>query len=144
MKTIHGDDDTHTVAEALSSVTGAHRRTLEAIFRHPSAHNLEWSAVIGLIGKVGDAQEKSNSEFVFEIAGQRHLMRKPHTKDLTSSEVIEVRHFLMQAGLSPEVSSEPAAHPNPDAPNLLVVVDHHGTRIYLVDVASDDASEHVI
>jgi hypothetical protein len=25
-------------------------------------------------------------------------MRKPHDKDLTSSEVMEIRHFLMQTG----------------------------------------------
>ena len=81
---------------------------------------------------------------MFEVAGKRHVMRKPHTKDLTSSEVIEVRHFLMQAGLSPEVPSQPAAHPNPAAPSLLIVVDHHGTKIFHVDVTSDDASEHVI
>lgn len=144
MKTTHTDDDTGTVARYLSSITGSHRRTLEAIFRHPSAHNLEWHDVVGLIGEIGDAQEKHNSEFVFEVAGKRLEMRKPHTKDLTSSQVIELRHFLMEAGASPEHSSQPAAHPDPAAPSLLVVVDHHGTKIFHIDVTSDDASEHVI
>jgi hypothetical protein len=144
MNTIQPDDATGTVARTLSSVTGSHRRTLEAIFRHPSAHNLEWSDVVALIGRIGNASEKSNSEFVFEVAGERHVMRKPHTKDLTASEVIEVRHFLMQAGWSPEFASEPAANLNPAAPSLLIVVDHHGTKIFRVDVTSDEASDHVI
>ena len=142
MKT--ANDETSTVATTLSSVTGGRRRTLEAIFHHPSAHNLEWSDVVALIEKIGHAQEKANNEFVFEVAGKRHVMHKPHTKDLTSSEVIEVRNFLIQAGLSPEVPSQPAAHPSPAAPSLLIVVDHHGTKIFQVDVASDDASKHVI
>ena len=80
----------------FQSVTGAHRRTLEAIFRHPAAHNLEWNDVMGLIGSIGQAQERDNNAFMFEVAGKRHLMHKPHTKDLTSSEVGDLRHFLMQ------------------------------------------------
>ena len=144
MKTAHTDDDTSTVAGNLSSVTGSHRRTLEAIFRHPSAHNLEWNDVVGLIREIGEAHEKANGEFVFEVAGKRHIMRKPHTKDLTSSEVIEIRHFLTQAGWSPELSSQPAVHPDPAAPSLLIVVDHHEAKIFHVDVTSDDASEHLL
>jgi hypothetical protein len=86
-------------------------------------------------------------------------MRKPHTKDLTSSEVLALRHFLIEAGVSPEHPSEPAIHPDPAhsesahsesaeptlaAPDLLIVVDHHGAKIFHIDVTSDDASEHVI
>ena len=101
MKTTRPDDDLATVVTNASSVTGARCRTLDSIFRHPSAHNLEWSDVIALIGDIGDAHEKANREFVFDVAGKRHVMRKPHTKDLTSFEAIEIRHFLTQAGWSP-------------------------------------------
>lgn len=144
MKTADIDNETGSVAAGLSPLTGSHRRTLEAIFRHPSAHNLGWSDVVGLIGRIGDVHEKSNSEFEFEIAGKRHLMHKPHTKDLPSPAVLEIRHFLMRAGFSPERSSEPEPRPDPAAPSLLIVVDHHGTKIFRVDVSSDEASEHVI
>jgi hypothetical protein len=126
------------------TLTGSHRRALEAIFRHPSPHNLDWRDVVGLIGELGISREKANGEFGFEVAGRHHLMRKPHTKDLTAPQVIEVRHFLEQAGMSPELPSQPSAEPDPAAPSLLVVVDHHGAKIFHVDVASDDASEHVI
>jgi len=144
MKTANADEGDNALAHNLSAVTGSHRRTLDSIFRHPSAHNLDWNDVVGLIGHIGEVHEKANSEFVFEVAGNRHLIRKPHTKDLTSNEVIELRHFLMQAGASPEHPPEPAAHPDPAAPDLLVVVDHHGAKIFQVDVTSDEASEHVI
>jgi len=144
MKTDQTDAGASTVAPNLSSLTGAHRRTLEAIFHHPSAHNLEWRHVVGMIAEIGEAREKGNGEFVFEVAGTHHIMRKPHTKDLTSSEVIEIRHFLAQAGYSPEHPSQPAAHPDPAAPSLLIVVDHHGAKIFHVDVSSEDAAEHTI
>jgi len=144
MKTDQTDADTSTVARNLLSVTGSHRHTLEAIFHHPSAHNLEWRQVVGLIAEIGDAHERGNGEFVFEVAGTRHIMRKPHSKDLTSSEVVELRHFLAQAGFSEEHPSQPAEHPEPVAPSLLIVVDHHGTKIFRVDVTSDDAAEHII
>ena len=144
MKTTHPDDNRNSLAANFSSVTGARHRTLESIFRHPSAHNLGWSDVIALIGDIGVVHEKANGEFVFDVAGRRHVMRKPHTKDLTTSEVIEIRHFLVQAGWSPELSSEPAVHPDPAAPSLLIVVDHHEAKIFHVDVTSDDASEHAV
>jgi hypothetical protein len=108
------------------------------------AHNLEWNDVTRLFETLGTVDEKGNGEFVFEVAGIIHLMRKPHTKDLTSPEVLELRHFLQQAGASPSHPSEPSAHPDGAAPSLLIVVDHHGAKIFHVDVTADDAAEHVI
>jgi hypothetical protein len=144
MTPAHANDDSATAALDRSPVTGSHRRTLEAIFRHPAAHNLGWSDVVALIAKIGDVEEKSNNDFVFDVAGKRHVMRKPHTKDLTSSEVIELRHFVMESGFSPELPSQAPSHPDPAAPSLLIVVDHHGARIFHVDLTSEDPSEHVI
>jgi hypothetical protein len=144
MKTAHSNDGAGTAAPELSSVTGSHRRTLDAIFRHPTAHNLQWIDVVGLIGTIGQLHEKANSEFVFEVAGKRQSIHKPHTKDLTSSEVIEIRHFLTQAGVSPGAPSQPDAHPDLAPPSLLIVVDHHGTKIFHLDLSSDDPSNHVI
>jgi hypothetical protein len=140
--------ETHPDAAAtelnLSTIKGKHRHTLEALFAHPLSHNLPWSHVVALINEIGSCVEKSNGEFVLEVAGKRHMMRKPHNKDLTSSEVMDLRHFLMQAGWSPDAPSQPAVHPDPAAPSLLIVVDHHGTKIFDVDVSPADASEHVI
>jgi len=144
MTNTHTDRRPGVVARKLAAMKGAHRHTLDAIFRHPTPHSLEWRELIGLVESVGDFYEKSNNEFVFEVGGARHLMHRPHTKDLTSSEVIDIRHFLAQAGLSPGLPSQPVAHPDPAAPSLLVVVDHEGARIYHADVAADDESQHLI
>jgi hypothetical protein len=136
--------DPSSKAHTLPSLKGSHRRTLGAIFRHPTAHNLEWSDLVGLIGDIGEVGEKANSEFVFDVAGHRHLMRRPHSKDLTTSEVLAVRGFLVQAGWSAEHAAPAAAQPDPVAPSLLIVVDHHGTKIFDVNFTSDIASDHVI
>jgi hypothetical protein len=130
--------------QILSPMTGSHHRTLDAIFRHPVAQNLEWTDIVGLFEQIGDAHAKVNREFVFEVAGQRHITHKPHTKDLTSDDVFELRHFLSRMGVSPEGLSQSAAHPNATSPDLLIVADHHGARVFHVDVAADEASEHVI
>jgi hypothetical protein len=126
------------------SLTGSHHRTLEAIFRHPSAHNLEWSDVLGLIGKIGEVDEKANNEFAFHVDGELHLTRKPHTKDLTGSDVVELRKFLTKVGWSGEDAPQVTVDVASVAPSLLVVVDHHEARIYQIDLTSDDTSMHEI
>lgn len=99
---------------------------------------------MGLIDAIGESHEQANNQFVFEVGGKRHLSRKPHTRRLTSDEVIELRHFLMQAGASPQHPSEAVTPPDPPAPDLVIVVGYHGTKIFQTDVASDDAAKDVI
>jgi hypothetical protein len=126
--------------DLAARLTGAHRRTFDAIFRHPAAHNLEWTDTLALIDTLGRSTERANNEYVFEVAGERYLMHKPHTKDLTADKVIDLRHFLMRAGSRPRT----AVRPDAAAPDLLIVVDHHDARIFHVDVASGNPSVHAI
>lgn len=130
--------------DVRSSIHGAHLRTLEALFRHPVAHNLEWMDVLALIEKIGAVHQKGGDKFTFDVGGEHLLMHKPHTKDLTSSEVVDLRHFLQRAGWSPEGPSQAVASPEPAAPTLMVVVDHHGAKIYRIDTASGDAAKREI
>jgi hypothetical protein len=123
---------------------GAHLRTLEALFRHPTAHNLEWMDVVALFEKIGTVHQKSNAKFALELAGQHYLLHKAHTKDLTSSEVIDVRHFLQRAGWSPDAPSQAVAGSASEPITLVVVVDHHGAKIFRIEPGSDDASPHQI
>jgi hypothetical protein len=143
MKTNHVRDEDAAVARNLDSLTGSHRRTLDAIFHHPTPHNLEWSDVVALIGKIGDVQEESDNRFVLTVAGKTHHVRKPHTKDLPSNAVLDLRHFLMEAEYSP-TSAENVPHSEPASPDLVIVVDHHGTKIFKVDAATADAAEPAI
>jgi hypothetical protein len=98
---------------------------------------------------LGEVAEKHNGEFAFTIGGEHHMMRKPRTKDLAGDDVIDLRRFLLKAGQSPDglfqnPNSEVQAAANPAAPDLLVVVDHHGARIFHVDLTGEDPAAHVI
>jgi hypothetical protein len=97
--------------------------------------------VVGLIEKIGVVQRKGDNKFAFDIAGEHYAMHKPHTKDLTSSEVADLRHFLQRAGWSPAGQSSAAAPPAPAALSLLVAVDHHGASIYRIDATPADAAK---
>ena len=140
MKTNGSDSGQKAAAHGRTAIHGAHLRTLEALFRHPPAHNLEWMDVVALIEQIGTVHEEGGNKFSFEVGGEHFLMHKPHTKDLTSSEVVDLRHFLQRVGWSPEAPSQAAAGPEPAAPTLMVVVDHHGARIYRIDTVSGYAS----
>ena len=144
MKTneVHGGQE--APSRERTAIHGTHRRTLEALFRHPTAHNLEWMDVVALIEKIGAVHRKANDKFAFDVGAEHYQMHKPHTKDLTSSEVVDLRHFLQRAGWSPEEPSQAAARPEPAPPTLMVVVDHHGAKIYRIDTASGDASKREI
>src|SRR6204780_4264020 len=110
------------VSRGRAAIHGAHLRTLEALFRHPTAHNLEWMDVVSLIEKIGVVHRKANDKFAFDVGAEHYQMHKPHTKDLTSSEVVDLRHFLQRAGWSPEGPSQAPARPDPAPPTLMVVV----------------------
>jgi hypothetical protein len=124
-----------------AAVTAADRRTLDAIYRHPLSHNLSWREVVSLIAAIGDAEEKVNGEVVFRVGDARVSITRPHAKDLLAADVIDLRHFLTRAGWSPEaiIPSEPAADPEPQAPSLVVVVDHAGAKVYRIDSDADPA-----
>ena len=34
-----------------------HRDTLVSIFQHPTSHNIDWKAVLSLLGAIGTVQE---------------------------------------------------------------------------------------
>ena len=127
-----------------SAISGANRRTLDAIFRHPAAHNVDWDDVVKLMGCIGTIEHKASDKLAFLVGHERHTMHKPHTKQLTAPEIVDLRHFIAKAGWSPEASSQPPARPDPVAPALMVVVDHHEAKIYRIDVASENPARHVI
>jgi hypothetical protein len=143
MKTDRGDEG--AVAQGGGApLHGAHLRALEAVFRHPPAHNLEWMDVVSLIGKIGAVRARGGDSFGFEVGSERLLMHKPHAKELTTSDVVDLRHFLERAGWSAQGPARATADRAPPAPALVVAVDHHGARIYRMDaVAGDDSKREI-
>jgi hypothetical protein len=127
-----------------SALSKPDRKTLEALFRHPLAHNLEWSDVTAFLRKIGTVEQKPNSDFAFRIGEQHQVVRKPHTKDLAAAEIMALRHFLARAGWGHAASPLPHEDIGPGSPDLLVVMDHHGARIYRIDDASDETSQPII
>jgi hypothetical protein len=140
-------------AAGRATLSKASRRTLQALYRHPIAHNLEWMDVVALFKTIGTVDQKSHNEIMFGIGGAHHKVRKPHSKDITVDELLEFRRILTQAGWSPDTADEVDAGENAsDAepvvaltpPDLLVVVDHHEAKIYHLDMRSADPLGHVI
>lgn len=128
------------------------RGTIEALYQHPLAHNLEWSGVVALFEKLGGVDHKSHNEIAFRIGGERHVVRTTHGKDLTTTEVMAFRHMLTRAGWAPQssaskvgaaASSNPAVHVEKST-DLLVVMDHHEAQLYHLDVRSAHLADHVI
>jgi len=121
-----------------AAVTGVDRRALDGIFRHPLAHNLAWREVVTLLASIGSAEEKPNGEFLFQAGDESFSMKKPHTKDLTGPEVIDLRHFLTRAGWSPDAPAPASAAPAAEGLSLIVVIDHAGAKVYRVDRSADE------
>ena len=129
-----------------TSLSRSHRSVLDQIFQHPLAHGLEWMDVLGLVKEIGSVEHKANDETCFVIAGERHLFRKPHTKDMPAAMLIDLRHMLRRGGWSPHAarSKTPACATVPHASDLLVVVEQSETWIYRLDFASGTENDHVI
>lgn len=123
---------------AHTALHRAQQKTLEAVFRHPADHNLEWMDVLALMEKIGGVHRRTDDKFAFDLAGQRYVMHKPHGKELSSSEVADLRHFLQSAGWSGAGPAAAAAPQQAAGLSLLVAMDHHGARIFRLDGAAAD------
>jgi hypothetical protein len=82
-------------------LTSHHRLTLERIFQHPVAHNLEWNDVFSLLNAVFDVEEKHDGKYAVVYGGQTETFEKPKHKDIDAQEVIDVRRLLQRAGFGP-------------------------------------------
>ena len=119
-----------------AALSKSSRRTLDALYAHPLAHNLEWTDVMALFRAIGSVEHKPNDETIIEIGAEQQRLRQPHSKDLTLDEVMEIRHFLTRVGTSPHAPGEPA--------DFLVTVDHHQAHVYHLDLAAADPANHII
>ena len=107
-----------------TSLRGPHRRTYEAIIRHPLAHNLAWREVRSLFSHLGAIVEEPNGNLKVTRNGQVLILRPPRTKDVTeASELVELRHFL-------ERSETPVPESPASETHWLVVIDHREARIF--------------
>jgi hypothetical protein len=87
------------MAEQLSK---HHRTTLQQIFEHPTSHNVEWRAVISLLGAIGTVDEHRGAKLAVTIGGQTEHFEPAGNKDVDTDTVIKLRHMLSVAGYGPD------------------------------------------
>jgi hypothetical protein len=78
-----------------------HRDTLNKIFAHPVSHNVEWQDVIGLLGAVGDIEERTSNYAVTLGSETEVLHRHGSAKSLDADEVLSLRKLLASHGIEP-------------------------------------------
>ncbi|MGA3132527.1 MAG: hypothetical protein ABSD59_17110 [Terracidiphilus sp.] len=101
-----------------------HEELFDSLVGGRLPRNLSWSAVVDLIGQIGEVQPHGNDEFAFVVGLQRAFFKRPSTHNLEVEEISRLRRFLKEAG----VLGKPAqAH---QSGRMVVVIDHHAAHIY--------------
>ncbi|TFG38849.1 MAG: hypothetical protein E4H48_09930 [Syntrophobacterales bacterium] len=109
-------------------LSGSHRRTYGAIFRHPAARNLGWRDVRSMLGALGEVVEEPNGNLKVTRNSQTLVLHPSLDKNVADiEELMEVRHFLERSG-----PAEPQAEA--EGTHLLVVIDHRQARVYKTEV----------
>ncbi len=131
-------------APQTATLSTRDRETLHAIFRHPAAQNLQWREAVALFEAIGEVEEKSDHQVILRVGGKELLMHKPHTKDLTAPDVIDLRHLLTNAGYTPDSTTTVPAAAVSLSPDLVVAISHHEAHIYRLDLAHADTQADTI
>ena len=101
-----------------------HEDLLESLVSGKLPRNLSWSAVVDLIGQIGEVQPHGNEEFAFVVGSQRGFFKRPSSHSLDVEEISRLRTFLKES----EVLGKPAkAH---QIGRMVVVIDHHAAHVY--------------
>ncbi len=79
-----------------------HRRTVEAIFAHPTSANIEWNDVTSLLRAIGDVTEEHNGKLKIALGPETEVIHPPHGKDVGVGLVLDLRRMLTEAGLAPD------------------------------------------
>jgi hypothetical protein len=133
---------TATTAEGIgiqggrAALSKSSRRTLDAVYARPVAHNLEWADVIALFAEIGSVEHKTNDDTVLQVGAEHQSFRRSRGKDLLLDDVMAIRHFLTRVGQALQHSTETA--------DFLVTIEHHEAKVYHLDLRADDPANHTI
>lgn len=94
---------THTHTHDIGGHHLNHKQfsVLEKFFAHPVSHAITWHDVTTLLDAVGQLEEKHNGSWHITIGGQMQVFDPNHGKELSTQQVIDLRHMLVAAGLEP-------------------------------------------
>ncbi|MCP9771161.1 hypothetical protein KBY66_00735 [Synechococcus sp. Tobar12-5m-g] len=116
-----------------------HIRTLQALFAHPLQHGVRASRVEALLRSLG-AQVSQRDDRRLQIrmsSGQEtwiHSGSGLRQPDLDADAVMRVRHFLQEAGVSPDHPEVDAPSPRGDQAHRLVLhLDHRRTDVFRLE-----------
>jgi hypothetical protein len=77
------------------------RDTLEALFAHPTRHNVRWKDVEHLLDALGEIEVKHNGHLHVTLSGIVESFDVNHGRDLTLEQVMDLRRMLKSAGFDP-------------------------------------------
>ncbi|MBS0377492.1 MAG: hypothetical protein JSS29_03315 [Proteobacteria bacterium] len=121
MKDSTSEGGAGAIGPGIGELNGGHRRTLDALFRHPTAQNLEWMDVISLFENIGAVREKPNDKVSFEFGGQHLVLPRGHGKDVNASEVASLRDLIRRGQGSGTVTPQDV---------IVVEIDHHAAKLF--------------
>ena len=81
---------------------GHHRETLRQIFQHPAGHNIEWHAVLSLLGAVASIDELHDGRLLVTLGAESGTFERPKGKDIEVEQVVDLRRMLRNAGYGPQ------------------------------------------
>ena len=82
-----------------------HRDTLLRIFQHPSSHNIEWPAVLSLLGAVGSVEELHDGKYRVSLGNETEVFARPNHKDIDVQQIVDLRRMLTVAGYAEVVEA---------------------------------------
>jgi hypothetical protein len=88
------------------------RNTLRQLLQHPAGHNIEWRAVLSLLGVVGSAEEQHGGKIAVTIASQTAYFDPPRHKDIDTQAVVNLRQMLTDAGYRSDTADTRASRPH--------------------------------
>jgi hypothetical protein len=86
----------------VADLSPHHRSTIDAIFRTPTSHNIEWHAVRALLEEAGTVEEEHNGKLKVALGPETEVFHVPHGKDVDVQVVLDLRRMLTAAGLAPD------------------------------------------
>jgi hypothetical protein len=84
-------------------VNSKQQKTLEAIFKRPTASNIPWKDIESLFVSLGcELSEGSGSRIRVKLNGVRAVFHRPHPRPYAEKGAVDsVRRFLNNAGVKP-------------------------------------------
>ncbi|MDT7858326.1 type II toxin-antitoxin system HicA family toxin [Rubrivirga sp. S365] len=82
-----------------------HARTLAAVFERPTRGDVEWSAVVALVRKLGAtvSEKRAGSRVAFAFDGRVFVIHKPHPgRELSKGSCESLRDFLRACKRTPD------------------------------------------